>query len=266
MQKSTWTVADILTMMAKLRDPEQGCPWDKAQSFETIVPHTLEEAYEVIEAIESKSWSEIPDELGDLFFQIVFYCQLGQEQHKFAFQDMLNALGDKLYRRHPHVFGAQEKLDSATEVLQRWEQGKVKERAEKAQHSLMDDLPTALPALSLAQKTQKRAATVGFDWPTVQGVMEKVYEELEEVQDELSAEQVDIDKVRHEIGDVLFSVVNLARTVGVDAEQALRLSQKKFVSRFQHIEKMVKEKEATIDEQDAETLHAMWLAAKESQR
>ena len=264
MQKSNWTIAEILAMMAMLRDPKQGCPWDKAQSFQTLVPHTLEEAYEVAATIESKRWPDLPDELGDLFFQIIFYCQLGQEQHKFTFQDMLNALGHKLYRRHPHVFEVGHTVDSAEEVLQLWEQGKVKERAEKAQYSLMDDLPTALSALSLAQKTQKRAATVGFDWPDVQGVMEKVHEELGEVQDELNAKQVDLEKVCHEIGDVLFSVVNLARTVGVDAEQALRLSQKKFVSRFQHVEKIAQEKEMTLDEQDAETLHAMWLAAKES--
>lgn len=266
MQKSTWTVTEILAMMETLRDPQQGCPWDKAQSFETIAPHTLEEAYEVISTIESKQWSDLPDELGDLFFQIVFYCQLGQEQQKFAFQDMLNALGDKLYRRHPHIFGSEQKLHSAEAVVQLWEQGKTRERAEKSQYSLMDDLPTALPALSLAQKTQKRAATVGFDWPTVQGVMDKVWEELNEVQAELDAPELDLDKVSQEIGDVLFSVVNLARTVGVDAEQALRSSQKKFVSRFQHIEKKVQEKESTLDEQDAETLHALWLEAKERQR
>jgi ATP diphosphatase len=258
----TWSVAQLLDLMQQLRDPETGCPWDKKQTFASVVPHTLEEAYEVASAIETQDFQALPDELGDLLFQVIFYAQLGKEAAAFDFQTICNQLGDKLYRRHPHVFGQSEALACATEVLQKWEEGKNKERQAQAKSSLMDDLPQALPALSLAQKTQKRAASVGFDWQEVTGVRAKILEELAEVDACLAAQEPNA-RLQEELGDLLFSVVNLARFLGVDAETALRHSQRKFAQRFQHVESCVQASPKDFSEHSEEELEVFWQEAKE---
>lgn len=241
---------DLLHLMARLRDPQHGCPWDLQQNYASIVPHTLEEAYEVADAIESGDFDHLPGELGDLLFQVVYYSQLAREEGRFEFATVVDAITRKLIRRHPHVFpdgdlyGSPElpRLDEAA-IKQRWEEIKAEERAEKAaapeQLSLLDDVPSALPALSRAAKLQKRAAQVGFDWPEALPVVDKVREELGEVLEAMS--ENDPQAIAEELGDLLFVVVNLARHLKVDPENALRAANGKFERRFRFIEQALRE-------------------------
>ncbi|MCO1583165.1 nucleoside triphosphate pyrophosphohydrolase, partial [Escherichia coli] len=211
----------LLTIMQRLRDPENGCPWDKEQTFATIAPYTLEETYEVLDAIAREDFDDLRGELGDLLFQVVFYAQMAQEEGRFDFNDICAAISDKLERRHPHVF-ADSSAENSSEVLARWEQIKTEERAQKAQHSALDDIPRSLPALMRAQKIQKRCANVGFDWTTLGPVVDKVYEEIDEVMYEAQQAVVDQAKLEEEMGDLLFATVNLARHLGTKAEIALQ--------------------------------------------
>ncbi|PVF12246.1 nucleoside triphosphate pyrophosphohydrolase, partial [Yersinia pestis] len=209
----------LLDIMRALRDPEQGCPWDRKQTFDTIAPYTLEETYEVLDAIARKDFDDLRDELGDLLFQVVFYAQMGQEQGLFTFDDVCHAISDKLERRHPHVFSdtSQNVTQAAVNreaALAGWESRKAEERAEKALYSALDDIPDALPALMKAHKIQKRCASVGFDWNTLGPVLDKVYEEIDEVMFEARQAVVDEDKLGEEIGDLLFATVNLSRHLG----------------------------------------------------
>ena len=190
----------LLTIMQRLRDPENGCPWDKEQTFATIAPYTLEETYEVLDAIAREDFDDLRGELGDLLFQVVFYAQMAQEEGRFDFNDICAAISDKLERRHPHVF-ADSSAENSSEVLARWEQIKTEERAQKAQHSALDDIPRSLPALMRAQKIQKRCANVGFDWTTLGPVVDKVYEEIDEVMYEARQAVVDQAKLEEEMGD-----------------------------------------------------------------
>lgn len=266
-----YQLPDLLHLMARLRDPQHGCPWDLKQDYASIVPHTLEEAYEVADAIERGDFEHLAAELGDLLFQVVYYSQLAREEGRFEFAEVVDGITRKLVRRHPHVFpdgdlyGSLElsPLDAAG-IKQRWEEIKAEERAEKVaapeQLSLLDDVPTALPALSRAAKLQKRAAQVGFDWPEALPVVDKVREELDEVLEAMS--QNDSDAVAEEIGDLLFVVVNLARHLKVDPETALRAANGKFDRRFRYIEQSLRERGRPIEACDLEELDALWGEAK----
>lgn len=270
-----YQLPDLLHLMARLRDPQHGCPWDLQQNYASIVPHTLEEAYEVADAIESGDFDHLPGELGDLLFQVVYYSQLAKEEGRFEFATVVDAITRKLVRRHPHVFpdgdlyGSPElpRLDEAA-IKQRWEEIKAEERAEKAaapeQLSLLDDVPAALPALSRAAKLQKRAAQVGFDWPEALPVVDKVREELDEVLVAMS--ENDADAIAEELGDLLFVVVNLARHLKVDPENALRGANGKFERRFRFIEQALRQAGRPIENCTLEELDALWDAAKRAEQ
>jgi MazG family protein len=251
----------LLELMARLRDPADGCPWDREQTFRTIAPYTIEEAYEVADAIERDDRGDLREELGDLLFQVVFHARMAEEEGAFDFVDVADGLTDKMIRRHPHVFRRDE---VGGEV--RWEETKEAERARKARPdaSILDGVAAGLPALMRAEKLQKRAARVGFDWPEARQVLAKIREEIDEVDAEIAAG--DAAKLEGEIGDLLFAVVNLARHVGVDSEAALRGCNAKFERRFTHIERALRTqgrgpKEATLDE-----MEALWAEAKGAER
>ncbi|MDP0299059.1 nucleoside triphosphate pyrophosphohydrolase [Glaesserella parasuis] len=227
------TIQQFLDIVERLRDKETGCPWDIKQTFDTMLPNVLEETYEVAEAIYTKNRTALREELGDLFLQVVFLSQLAKEEGTFTFQDVLNDIHDKLIYRHPHVFGDTTATNSE-EALQNWEAQKAKEKEAKQQTSILDDLPFALPALTRADKLQKRCAKVGFDWDNPQDVFAKVEEELAEVQEEIQQQQP--EKLAEELGDLLFAMVNLCRHHKIDAETALRHANVKFENRFRKIE------------------------------
>lgn len=227
----------LVEIMARLRDPDNGCPWDLEQDFRSVMPYTLEEAYEVAQAIEDGDMGELRDELGDLLFQVVFHARMAEEQGAFAFEDVVTAIADKIVRRHPHVFGDAREPDAAAQTRS-WEQIKAEERAEKrdtGRVSELDGVPEALPALSRAVKLQRRAARVGFDWSDWRGVFEKVHEELEELREEADS-GVDQARIEEEMGDLFFALSNLSRHLRVDPEMALRASNRKFIRRFQGLE------------------------------
>ena len=254
----------LLAIMAALRDPKTGCPWDVEQSYDTIAPYTIEEAYEVADAIERKAWGELKEELGDLLLQVVFHSRMAEEDGKFTFEDVAAAINDKMIRRHPHVFGDASTRDSDTQTLE-WEEQKARERAEKGKDaSVLDDLPVALPALKRAQKLQKRAARVGFDWPTADRVMDKVEEELGEVREAIA--EGDQAHIEEEIGDLLFVVTNLGRKLKVDVEASARSANAKFERRFRHIESRLAEQGRTPDQASLDEMEALWVEAKTLER
>lgn len=269
------TLEDLLHLMARLRDPQFGCPWDLQQNYASIVPHTLEEAYEVADTIERGDFDHLQGELGDLLFQVVYYSQLAREEGRFEFDGVVDGITRKLIRRHPHVFPTGDLYApletprlSEEQVKQRWEQIKAEERAEKAgapeQLSLLDDVPTALPALSRSAKLQKRAAQVGFDWPDALPVLDKVREELDEVLEAMADN--DAEGIADEVGDLLFSVVNLARHLKVDPETALRAANTKFERRFRFIEQALRETHRPIENCGLEELDALWGEAKRQEK
>ncbi len=270
-----YQIDDLLHLMARLRDPQYGCPWDLKQTYATIVPYTLEEAYEVVDAIERADFEHLPGELGDLLFQVVYYSQLAQEDGRFEFAAVVDGITRKLIRRHPHVFvdgdlyGAPDaaRLDEAA-VKQRWEELKAEERAAKAavpeQLSLLDDVPQALPALSRAVKLQKRMAQVGFDWPDALPVVDKVREELDEVLEAMS--ENDPQAISEELGDLLFVVTNLARHLKVDPESALRAANAKVERRFRFIEQALREAQRPIENCTLDELDALWGEAKKQEK
>ncbi|HEX7947729.1 MAG TPA: nucleoside triphosphate pyrophosphohydrolase [Phenylobacterium sp.] len=256
----------LLAIMARLRDQADGCPWDVEQTFETIAPYTVEEAYEVADAVERGNLADLKDELGDLLLQVVFHARMAEEQGAFAFEDVARAINDKMVRRHPHVF-ADETYASLAHQKEGWEQLKAAERAEKAadgQASLLDDVPVGLPGLTRAVKLSKRAATVGFVWPTVQDVVTKLHEEVGELIEEVEAG--DQEKARHELGDVLFVVANLARTLDIDPEDAVRYTNAKFVRRFKYVEAKLRERGKTPDQSDLGEMDALWEEVKAWER
>ncbi len=257
----------LLDIMTQLRNPDGGCPWDLKQDFHSILPHTLEEAYEVADAIESNDRLQLRDELGDLLFQVVFYCQLACEEGSFAFADVAQTMSDKLIRRHPHVFSPpQQSLDQgataldAEQVLERWESIKQSERDAKQQHSVLDDVPNALPAMQRSAKLQKRAANVGFDWPDVTPVLANMAEELEEVQQAFASG--DKDHTLEELGDLMFACVNMARHLKQDPEQVMRAANAKFERRFRFLEAQILEAGEPLEEVGLERMEAGWKAAK----
>lgn len=246
----------LLEIMARLRDPVAGCPWDKVQDFRTIAPYTIEEAYEVAEACETGDPAAIKDELGDLLFQTVFHARMAEEAGLFAFADVAAAIVDKMVRRHPHVFG-DVSIPDATAQTVAWEETKAKERAAAGAASVLDGVGVALPALTRAEKLQKRAARVGFDWTEAAPVFAKIDEELNEVRAELAAGAAS-GRVEDEVGDVLFAVVNLARHLRVDPEQALRAASRKFERRFRAMEAATQ----SLKDQSLDALEAAWQQVK----
>lgn len=255
----------LLAVMARLRDPEGGCPWDLEQNFATIAPYTIEEAYEVADAIEQNDMTALKDELGDLLLQVVFHARMAQEAGHFAFDDVARAISEKMVSRHPHVFGDQA-ADTPDDVTITWEERKEAERRAKAGDSgralsALDGVTAALPALLRAEKLQKRAARVGFDWPEVGQVFDKLDEEVGEIREEIAGGG-DPDRLEDEVGDLLFVAVNLARHLKVDPESALRRTNAKFERRFRAIEARLGERGEKAADQSLEALEALWQAAK----
>ncbi|HHI93274.1 MAG TPA: nucleoside triphosphate pyrophosphohydrolase [Gammaproteobacteria bacterium] len=248
-------------IMATLRDPDTGCPWDQAQDFASIVPHTLEEAYEVAEAIEAGAMDELCDELGDLLFQVIFYARLAEEQGLFDFEQVAAGIVEKLIRRHPHVFAGA--TISTTEAQTRaWEASKARERAEKAEGGgALTGVATALPAMTRAVKLQKRAARVGFDWPDIAPVFAKVQEELEELRAEAAVAH-NTARIEEEMGDLLFACANLARHAHVEPETALRHANRKFERRFAQMEVMAKAQGRDVSELGLDAWELLWESVK----
>ena len=254
----------LIAIMARLRDPETGCPWDREQSFATIAPYTVEEAYEVADAIERNDTADLKDELGDLLFQVVFHARMAEEQGQFAFDDVVEVICDKMIRRHPHVFGehSYENLAAQTEG---WESIKASERQAKGRGaSVLDDVPVGLPGLLRAAKLTKRAARVGFEWPDAAAIVAKLREELAELEVEIAAG--DQAKAREELGDLLFVCANLARKLSVDPEDSLRAANAKFVRRFQFIEQALAAQSRTPTDASLAEMEGLWDEAKATER
>jgi len=254
-------IRPLIEIMARLRDRERGCPWDVEQTFATIAPYTIEEAYEVADAIERADHAGLCDELGDLLFQVAFHARMAEEAGHFAFADVVHAICDKMVRRHPHVFG-DAKVADAGEQTERWEAMKREERAGASDQSALAGVARGLPEWLRAHKLQQRAARVGFDWPTVDPVIAKLHEELDEVRAELASDPRDPARLLDEIGDVLFVCVNLARHAKVDAGAALRHANAKFERRFRRMEAMAGEEGIELSSLSLEAQDRYWDRAK----
>ena len=256
-------IEGLLQVMRRLRDPDGGCPWDREQTFETIAPYTVEESYEVADAIQRRDMRDLKEELGDLLFQVVFHARLAEERGLFAFDDVAAGIRDKLIRRHPHVFGEESHRTSAEQTVA-WEAVKAEERKAKQKHGLLDDVPVGLPALTRAAKLTRRAARVGFDWPSVREALDKLDEETAELKAEIAAG--DLPKARAELGDLLFVLANLARKLDVEPEDALRLTNAEFVRRFEAIEAALAARGRTPEQSDLAEMDALWNDAKSAER
>jgi ATP diphosphatase len=253
----------LLTIMAALRDPATGCPWDKVQDFDSIAPYTIEEAYEVADAIAQRDFTALPDELGDLLFQVVYHARMAEEAGLFGFAKVAKCINDKMIHRHPHVFGDAAARDAAQQT-EAWEAGKSAERAARQQTGALAGVPVGLPALTRAAKLTKRAARVGFDWPDVAQVLDKLDEEIQE----LCAELLEADPVRltDEVGDLLFVLANLARKLDLDPETCLRHANDKFCRRFKAMEKIVEANGAKLADNDLATMEDAWQAVKKAEK
>ena len=269
MSKSAYDINDLLRVMARLRDPDTRCPWDIRQDFRSIVPSTLEECYELAEAIEREDYPHVAEELGDVLFQVIFYSQLGHEQGLFSFNQVVDTLVSKLLRRHPHVFsegqieGIVTDRASVESVKQSWEQIKQGERRGKSQPGILDDVPVALPALPRAQKLQKRAAHVKFDWSDTEAVLAKLDEEVAELREAI--QQGDAPAVEDEMGDLLFSCVNLSRHLHLDAEATLRKASSKFEQRFAAMEQLAAAEATRLEQCSPAQLDDLWIKAKSAE-
>jgi ATP diphosphatase len=274
--QSSNDITRLLEIMAALRTPGTGCPWDLEQDFASITPYTLEEAYEVVDAIERGDLADLRDELGDLLLQVVFHARMAEELGAFAFGDVVEAITQKLIRRHPHVFGSIKDL-SPDEVKSLWDSIKVREKAERRaarekmglpseahEAGFLGGIPTTLPALTRAQKLTAKAAKVGFDWPDPSQVIDKIHEELEEVKEASSIGRR--DRIEDEIGDLLFSVTNLARHYGIDPERALRRTNAKFERRFRAVEEALVKQDRSLNEASLKEMERLWVAAKTAER
>lgn len=256
----------LLEIMKFLRDPESGCPWDLEQNFSTIAPYTLEEAYEVADAISRDNMNDLCSELGDLLFQVIYHSQLADERDAFNFDDVASKINEKLIRRHPHVFGDSKITDAKTQSIA-WEAIKQQERSEEKtdtghNNGLLGGINKAMPALARAQKLQNRAAIVGFDWSDIQAVLDKIKEEFDEVEVEINSEPRSTKKIENEIGDLIFSCVNLARHFQIDSESALRKTNEKFETRFTFIESSLTERGSDLSQATLETMDELWNEAK----
>ncbi len=246
----------------QLRDPESGCPWDKEQSFESIADCTIEEAYEVVEAIESQDYESLKDELGDLLFQVSFHSLMAEEKGLFTLDDVIDSITDKLIRRHPHVF-SDKKIHSSDTQTDEWERIKVIEQRKKSNDaSLMDGIGNNQPALNESFKIGKKARAVGFDWPEINGVYKKIFEEIDELK--AAVESSSEDEIENELGDLFFTLVSLARHLKVNPESALRSANKKFIDRFKTMEHLAKQQNKKLDEMSLEELESLWQLAKEN--
>ena len=262
-QDETAGLERLAEIMRRLRDPETGCPWDLEQRFETIAPYTVEEAYEVADAIERGAFDELEGELGDLLLQVVYHARLAEERDLFTLQDVIRHISDKMVRRHPHVFGEESRDKSAAQQTADWERIKAAERGGRARAGVLDELPVALPALTRALKLQRRAARVGFDWPETGRVLDKIAEEARALAAERGG---DPDRVEDEFGDLLFVVVNLGRHLGLDAETALRRANAKFERRFRAVEAALAAEGRGPEQSDLAEMDALWERAKAAER
>lgn len=253
-------IARLLEIMRRLRDPERGCPWDRAQTWSSIAPHTIEEAYELEDAIVMGDAAEVRNELGDLLFQVVCQARIAEEAGEFSFDDVVESICDKLERRHPHVFG-DTPVDNASQVSVAWEAHKARERAARGGGGALDGIVVGLPALTRAGKLGQRAARVGFDWPGSQGVLEKLREELGELDAALAARQT--TQAGEELGDLLFTAAQFARHLGVDPETCLRAANRKFEQRFGRVEQALKAENRTAAGATPAELERLWVLAKQ---
>lgn len=271
-QNHSYDLNDLLYLMERLRRPDTGCPWDIAQDYRSITPSTIEEVYEVVDAIERQDFAHLKEELGDLLFQVVFYAQLGKEDGRFDFAGIVHTLTDKLVQRHPHVFPdgtLQSERDPHAEsqvekIKESWEKIKASERKSKGEHGVIDDVPIALPALQRSQKLQKRVSKAGMDFRSVSAVVEKLEEEVAELKQAIT--QTDADNIQEEMGDVLFSAVNLARHLKVDADQSLRDANNKFSSRVKKMETLLNEQSLAWQDCSDDQLEALWQQAKRAEK
>ena len=257
-------IARLVEIMARLRDPDGGCPWDLEQDFATIAPYTIEEAYEVADAIERQAWGELKGELGDLLFQAVYHAQMAEEAGHFGFADVVRAISDKMVARHPHVFAGENRDKTAEDQTRDWEQMKAAERAGRAEGGVLDGVATGLPGLTRAVKLQNRAARVGFDWPSTDEVIDKLVEEARELNEARAG--LSEAEVFEEFGDLLFVVANLARHLKIDPEAALRAANAKFIRRFAQVEAGLAASGKRPQDSNLAEMDALWNAAKASEK
>ncbi len=257
----THKIQDFVRLIAKLRDPNGGCPWDLKQNYRSMIPCLLEESYEVIEAIEQNNPQDLKEELGDLLLQVVFFSQLAAEEQKFTFDDVVNNVAEKIIRRHPHVFG-EKSAGNEQEALQNWNAMKAEENKDKGHTSILDNIPHAFPALMRAEKLQKRCAKVGFDWQNIEPVIAKIEEELSELKQEINRPHLVQAQVEEELGDLLFAVVNLSRHLKCQPEDSLRKANHKFERRFRAVEMKLKQQNKTVEQSSLVEMDMLWDEVK----
>jgi MazG family protein len=251
----------LLEIMARLRSPD-GCPWDREQTFDSIKPYTLEETYEVLDAIDRRDWPGLSEELGDFLLQAAFYAQMASEAGLFRMEDCLTAINEKLVRRHPHVFGTVD-ARTADQVKQNWDAIKATEKKDRSSQMLLDPIPRGQPALVESLQISSKAAKAGFEWPDITGVLDKMTEELEELAE--ARETASLEKIEHEIGDLLFTLVNVARFLKIDPEQALRKTNARFRNRFGHVEQSLRGQGKTLESASLDDMEALWQQAKDGE-
>lgn len=259
---SSGEISRLLEIMKRLRDPKDGCPWDIEQSYETIAPYTIEEAYEVSDAIDQGNWQELEGELGDLLLQVIYFTQIGSEDGHFSFESVVKNVSDKMIRRHPHVFGDKKQYKSSDQQITDWEKIKEQERSKNTPSKTLDGIAKNLPALTYATKLQKRAARVGFDWPDISGVTDKISEEIDELNE--ARNELSLDAQEEEYGDLMFVMVNFARHLKIDPEKALRAANKKFIARFEEVEKKLAAIGKRPIDSNLDEMNNIWKIVKNS--
>ena len=260
---SNGEISRLLEIMRRLRDPKDGCPWDIEQTYETIAPYTIEEAYEVSDAIDQGNWHELEGELGDLLLQVIYFTQIGSEDGHFSFESVVKNVSDKMIRRHPHVFGDKKQYKSSDQQIRDWEKIKEQERSKNTPSKTLDGIAGNLPALTYATKLQKRAARVGFDWPDISGVTDKISEEIDELNE--ARNELSLDAQEEEYGDLMFVMVNFARHLKIDPEKALRGANKKFKKRFEQVEKELALIGKTPNQSDLSEMDNLWNIVKQKE-
>ena len=260
---SNGEISRLLEIMKRLRDSKDGCPWDIEQTYETIAPYTIEEAYEVSDAIDQGNWHELEGELGDLLLQVIYFTQIGSEDGHFSFESVVKNVSDKMIRRHPHVFGDKKQYKSSDQQIRDWEKIKEQERSKNTPSKTLDGIAGNLPALTYATKLQKRAARVGFDWPDISGVTDKISEEIDELNE--ARNELSLDAQEEEYGDLMFVMVNFARHLKIDPEKALRGANKKFKKRFEQVEKELALIGKTPNQSDLSEMDNLWNIVKQKE-